>query len=174
MKERIAGSIKAYLIRGAVYLLPLLAVCVIPFAYGQRQSDVRSQNQNPTGFVCPNCPLPGGWRAGPDMPSTGVRMVGVLLGNFYVMGGRSMDGVGNDFTHPFEFNPSTNTWSIKSSTYPDNQVSNMVCGVSTTSGTNYIYCVGGSAGGQTTATDRVFRYDPVYRYPRNYFVPLAG
>ena len=84
-----------------------------------------------------------------------------LADGFYVMGGRSMDGVGNDFTHPFEFNLGTNTWSIKSATYPDNQVSDMACGILTDSGTNYIYCVGGSAGGQTTATDRVFRYNPI-------------
>jgi cell division septation protein DedD len=95
------------------------------------------------------------------MPSIGVRMVGVFLNNFYAMGGRSMDAVGNDFIHPFEFNVSSNTWTMKSATYPDNQVSNMACGVLTDSGTDYIYCVGGSAGGQTTATDRVFRFNPV-------------
>ena len=98
------------------------------------------------------------------MPSTGVRMVGVYFyvnGYFYAMGGRSMDGVGTDFAHPFEYNPGSNTWAIKSATYPDNQVSNMACGILTDSGTPYIYCVGGSAGGQTTATDRVFRYNPV-------------
>jgi len=90
-------------------------------------------------------------------------MVGVLFSNgkFYAMGGRSMDGVGNDFTHPFEYDPVRNTWTIKSATYPDNQVNNMACAVLTDAGTPYIYCVGGSAGGQTTATDRVFRYNPV-------------
>jgi hypothetical protein len=104
-----------------------------------------------------------GWQPGPDMPSTGVRMVGVYfpaLGKFYAVGGRSMDGIGTDFAHPFEYDPGTNSWSIKSATYPDNQVSDMACGVLTDSGTPYIYCVGGSAGGQTTATNRVFRYDP--------------
>ena len=98
------------------------------------------------------------------MPSTGVRMVGVyfpLNGKFYAVGGRSMDGVGNDFAHPFEYDPGSNTWTIKSATFPDNQVSNMACGVLTDSGTPYIYCVGGSAGGQTMATGRVFRYNPV-------------
>ena len=97
------------------------------------------------------------------MPSTAVRTVGVYFtnGKFYVVGGRSMDGVGNDFTHPFEYDPGSNSWSIKSAIYPDNQVSNMACGILTDSGTNYIYCVGGSAGGQTTATDRVFRYNPI-------------
>jgi hypothetical protein len=91
-------------------------------------------------------------------------MVGVYFlanGKFYAMGGRSMDGVGNEFVHPFEYDPVSNTWTIKSATYPDNQVNDMACDVLTDSGTPYIYCVGGSAGGQTTATDRVFRYDPV-------------
>jgi hypothetical protein len=91
-------------------------------------------------------------------------MVGVYFpgnGKFYAVGGRSMDGVGSDFTHPFEYDPTSNTWNIKSATFPDNQVSNMACSILTDSGTPYIYCVGGSAGGQTTATNRVFRYDPV-------------
>jgi hypothetical protein len=145
----------------ALFLVLLLAACVIPFALGQRYSDVRRQTQNPTGVVCFGCPFPGGWQPGPDMPSTGARMVGVFLNNFYAMGGRSMDGIGNDFTHPFEFSVFSNTWTIKSATYPDNQVSNMACGVLTDSGTDYIYCVGGSAAGGTTATDRVFRYNPV-------------
>ena len=37
----------------------------------------------------------------------------------------------------------------------------MACGVLNVNGADYIYCVGGSAAGATTATDRVFRYDPV-------------
>jgi hypothetical protein len=89
-------------------------------------------------------------------------MVGVYFpanGKFYAVGGRSMDGVGTDFTHPFEYDPGLNTWAIKTATFPDNQVSDMACGVLTDSGTPYIYCVGGSAGGQTTATGRAFRYN---------------
>jgi len=43
---------------------------------------------------------------------------------------------------------------------PDNQMNNMACGVLAVSGTPYIYCVGGSAAGQTTATARVFFYNP--------------
>ena len=68
---------------------------------------------------------------------------------------------GSEFTHPFEYDSGSNTWTIKAATYPDNQVSNMACAVLTVSGTPYIYCVGGSAAGQTTATARVFFYDPV-------------
>src|SRR5213080_418629 len=89
-----------------------------------------------------------GWSAGPSLPSVGVRLVGVhFIGNglFYGMGGRSSDLVGSDFTHPFEYNPGTNTWTTKAATYPDNQVNNMACGELFESGTHYIYCVGGSA-----------------------------
>jgi plastocyanin/N-acetylneuraminic acid mutarotase len=107
---------------------------------------------------------PSGWSAGPVLPSVGVRLVGVYFqanGNFYGMGGRSSDVAGSDFTHPFEYNPSGNSWATKMATYPDNQVNNMACGVLADAGTPYIYCVGGSAAGATTSTDRVFRYDPV-------------
>jgi len=44
---------------------------------------------------------------------------------------------------------------------PDNTMNNMACGVLTLGGTPEIYCVGGSAAGQTTATARVFYYNPV-------------
>jgi len=141
----------AHLPGGAFYVLLLLAVCLIPVALIPQQARAQS------------CGRPG-WLAGPDMPSTGVRMVGVYFpanGKFYAVGGRSMDGLGNDFAHPFEYDPSTNSWAIKSATYPDSQVSNMACCILNDSGTAYIYCVGGSAGGQTTATARVFRYNPV-------------
>src|SRR3989454_924998 len=158
MKTQINPNFKAQLFRTALFLLLLAVICVIPLALGQRrQIELSAPNEKPTGVPC----TPG-WFAGPDMPSTGVRMVGVFFyPNFYAMGGRSMDGVGNDFTHPFEYDPGSNSWTIKSATYPDNQVSNMACGILTDSGTPYIYCVGGSAGGQITATDRVFRYNPV-------------
>ena len=73
-----------------------------------------------------------GWSAGPDMPSVGVRAVGVYFppnGKFYAVGGRASDSAGSDFTHPFEYDPVSNSWTTKSATYPDNQVNNMSCGV---------------------------------------------
>ena len=92
-------------------------------------------------------------------------MVGVYFppnGKFYAMGGRRSDLAGSDFMHPFEYDPGTNSWTTKSATYPDNQVNNMACGVLLNVTTGYaIYCVGGSAAGQTTAAARVFRYDPI-------------
>jgi hypothetical protein len=104
------------------------------------------------------------WTGGANLPSVGVRLVGVFFPaniRFYAVGGRSSDSSGSDFTNPFEYNGFTNTWTTKAATYPDNQVNNMACGVLTDAGTPYIYCVGGSAAGGTTATNRVFRYDPV-------------
>jgi hypothetical protein len=153
----------AHLLPGAFCLL--LAVSVISFALSSQQAGAQS------------CTV-AGFSPGPDMPSTGVRMVGVYFSaygvRFYAVGGRSMDGVGNDFAHPFEYNATSNSWAIKSATYPDNQVSDMACGVLTDSGTPYIYCVGGSAGGQTTATSRVFRYDPLTDVIENIASPWPG
>ena len=129
------------------------------------------------------------WLAARDLPSVGTHLVGVFypgnfhhsrntigggstalaqptvtpppLGKFFAIGGRSSDTPGSDFTHPFQYDPASNTWTTKSATYPDNQVSDMACGVLNVSGADYIYCVGGSATGATTATGRAFRYDPI-------------
>ena len=161
MKNQVNPNVTEHLIRGASYLVLLSALCVIPFASGQWHAHAPSVKENATI----DCVLePPQWQQGADLPSPAVRMVGVYFppnGKFYAIGGRSSDLAGSDFTHPFEYDPSTNSWSIKSATYPDNQVSNMACGVLTVSGTPYIFCVGGSAATQTTATARVFFYDPV-------------
>ena len=42
MKKQINPTIKAHLIRGAFYLVLLLAVCAIPFALAQRNTTKRS------------------------------------------------------------------------------------------------------------------------------------
>ena len=138
----------AHLIRGAL-LLSLIALGSTGFA---------------VSVDAPALPADCTWSAGPNLPSAGVRAVGVYFqgnGRFYVMGGRATDTAGSDFMHPFEFSPSTSTWTTKAATYPDNQVNNLACGVLTDSGTAFIYCVGGSAAATTTTSSRVFRYDPV-------------
>jgi hypothetical protein len=58
----------------------------------------------------------------------------------------------------------------EAATFPDVNVNNMACGVLTVGGTPQIYCVGGSAGGGTTATARVFSYNPV----SDVITPLTG
>jgi N-acetylneuraminic acid mutarotase len=109
-----------------------------------------------------------GWSAGPDMLTVLVRAVGVFFqpdGNFYTVGGRTSDAAGSDFQHVLQYSPSSNSWTPKASTLPDNQMNNMACGVLSVAGTPQIYCVGGSAAGQTTATGRVFSYNPVTDTP---------
>src|SRR6266478_4236440 len=118
------------------------------------------------GTIGGGLPCTPGWSAGGpiNVGVGGVRSVGVYFpanGKFYAMGGRSSDSAGSDFTNPFEYDTTANTWTTKAATYTDNSVNNMACGVLNLSGTDYIYCVGGSAAGATTATARVFYYDPV-------------
>jgi plastocyanin len=111
---------------------------------------------------------PSGWSAGPDLPTPLVRAVGVYFqadGNFYTIGGRTADTAGSDFQHVLKFDTTSNSWTQMASTLPDNQMNNMACGVLAVSGTPLIYCVGGSAATQTTATARVFTYDPVTDTP---------
>jgi hypothetical protein len=81
------------------------------------------------------------------------------------VGGRTADTAGSDFQHVLQYNPTSNSWTQMASTLPDNQMNNMACGVLTVSGTPLIYCVGGSAAGATTATARVFTYDPATDTP---------
>ncbi len=103
------------------------------------------------------------WSSGANLPTNVIRAVGVFFpgnGKFYAMGGRTSDVAGSDLTHPAEYDPTGNTWTTKTATYPDSQVNNMACGVLTIGGSR-IVCVGGSAAGQSTATSRVFVYDPV-------------
>jgi hypothetical protein len=158
VKAHIGTAIKAHLIRGAFLLLLMIAVCVVPFALGQWQTRGPSLKKNPT-IVCNQ-----DWQAGPDMPVPLIRAVGVYFqadGNFYTMGGRTSDSAGSDFQHVLQYNPTSNAWIQMGVTLPDNQMNNMACGVLAVSGTPFIYCVGGSAAGQTTAAARLFFYDPV-------------
>jgi len=104
------------------------------------------------------------WGAGADMPVAGIRFSGVFFpanGKFYAMGGRDLQTGGIEFTNPFEYDPVSNSWTTKAATYPDPFVGNIECAVANDSGTDYIYCVGGSQSSTATETGRVFRYDPV-------------
>lgn len=104
------------------------------------------------------------WSSGSDLPTDLVRATGVFFpanGRFYAMGGRTSDTAGADMPTPYEYDPNTQTWAFKTAPFPDNQVSNMACGVLTVGKTPYIYCVGGSVTATGAATARVFRYDPV-------------
>lgn len=106
----------------------------------------------------------GAWGLETPIPQPIVRAWGQFFpgnGNFYSLGGRFADGTGNDLVNPREYNPTTNTWTTKSAIFPTIEVNNMVGGILNMGGTDVIVVVGGSAGGQTTATSQVRAYDPV-------------
>ena len=122
--------------------------------------------QTPTNTPSPSptqCGQAAGWVAGPDFPSPVIRSLGVYFpanGKFYTLGGRTSDSAGSDIVNPYEYNPGTNSWTMKSATFADNQVNNMAGGVLNVGGTPLIVAVGGSAAGATTATDAVRYYNP--------------
>src|SRR5205085_6489282 len=111
MKKQNNPSIRAHLLWSALILLSLVAICAIPFALGQRtHRDERAlqgkrgiSKSSPEGIPC----TPG-WSAGGNLPTVGVRFVGVYFpanGKFYAMGGRATaaeNPLGN-FTSPFEY-----------------------------------------------------------------------
>jgi len=106
----------------------------------------------------------GAWAARAPAPANISRAWGVYFpgnGNFYAMGGRQSDAAGSDFVNPREFNPTTNTWTVKAAAYPNPQVCNMVGGVLTIGGQSVIVTVGGSAAAGTTATSDVRQYNPI-------------
>src|SRR5213079_2930974 len=137
------------------------------FGWGRVDILAAVQGPGPSPTPTPTAtPSSCSWSAAASLPSVGTRIVGIFFpanGKFYGMGGRASDLADSDFMHPFEYDFNTNTWTTKAATYNESprQVNNMACGVLTESGTPYIYCVGGSAVTLTTATARVFRYNPV-------------
>jgi len=131
---------------------------------GPSNTRTRTATATPAGQCTPTTP---GWSAGPALPNppaTLVRAVGVYFpanGKFYTVGGRTSDAAGSDYQRVLEYTPGTpGTWVQKAATLPDNFMNNMACGVLTVSGTPQIYCVGGSFATGTTATARVFSYNP--------------
>src|SRR5690242_11273948 len=157
MKKQNDSFLKAHLLPSGLLLVFALALCAIPFALAQRQIHAPIANGKPVGISC----TPG-WSAAADLPSAGVRFVGLYFpanAKFYVMGGRDANDV--EFTHPFEYDPAANTWTTKNAVYPDAFTNNMACSVLNFNGTDYIYCVGGSNFTSQTSSGRVFFYDPI-------------
>ena len=72
VKAHISSTIKAHLIRGAVYLLLLLAVCVIPFALGQRITGEQSTTANMAQLPATSSDSGAGALAMPEFPMAGV------------------------------------------------------------------------------------------------------
>jgi hypothetical protein len=107
----------------------------------------------------------GSWAARAPFPlAASVRGWGTYFpdnGRFYVMGGRTSDGLNSDLLNPREYDPIGNVWATKAASFADGQVNNMVGGVLNVGGSNRIVVVGGSAATFTTSTADVRHYDPI-------------
>ena len=143
----------------AVFRLTSLVVALVGFgAFSTtvfaQETRIKANSFTPEGCFWSNI--------GQDMPTPLVRAFGAYFtdGNFYVVGGSTSDTQGSDFQHVLQLPSGCCSWIQMNDTLPDNQVSNMACGVLTVAGTSLICCVGGSAAGQTVATARVFYYNP--------------
>src|SRR5579859_5401741 len=111
----------------------------------------------PTPTAC----VPATWTAGAAFPGAVAHAAGVYFpatGKFDVLGGSGGSG---SYLNPHEYDPVVNTWITKTATFTDSQVIDMACGMLTTGGAPAIYCAGGAATGQASATSAVRRYDPV-------------
>ena len=72
MKKQINPTIKAHLIRGAFYLLLLIAVCAIPFALAQRNTTKGSTAKSKTGSAMKFAAAPAA-----NGPAQATRLAGV-------------------------------------------------------------------------------------------------
>jgi hypothetical protein len=106
---------------------------------------------------------PEAWNSGASFPTAVVRASGVFFppnGRFYVLGGRSADGTGNDLPTLFEYDPIDSTWTamgIPVGVAGNNMAAGFLIGPNGPT----IYTVGGSIGGSISATSHVRAYDPI-------------
>src|SRR2546423_707594 len=135
MKKQINPTIKAYLIRGAFYLL-LVAVCAIPFALAEWNTtkpgkpslrpfivaisaaadSIQKYNLSmPAGSPTPTptCGGPVAWQPGPDQPPARYAFQAALGTDnmLYVAGGQTADSVPTVYDQVSRYNYTTNTWS---------------------------------------------------------------
>src|ERR1051325_99707 len=132
------GALLASVLCLSAIFVTLLGPGIFAQLSGTKWSEEPPRSNVTHGALSSQVPTDCNWAAGADMPNTLVRSVGVFFpanGKFYAMG---------VFTHPLEYDPLLNTWTTKTGTYPDQIVDNMVCAVLNDSGTDYIYCAGGS------------------------------
>jgi hypothetical protein len=126
MKKQTNPNIKAHLLRGAFYLLLLVAICAIPFALAERNTiklgkpALRPAALAQTGVDALKALLkpriPGGtcpaWQPGPDQPPARYAFQAALGTDnmLYVAGGQSADNL-TVYDQVSRYDNTTNTWS---------------------------------------------------------------
>jgi hypothetical protein len=139
-------------------------------AFVAKLSDTPAATPTPTAS-----PIIAEWEVGAPLLTPVVRAVGVvylLPGTLdapehyhnrtrFEMFGGSAGPSGAAQMRPFEYQPLTDTWTLKQAVFDDSQVTDMVAGVLTDGVGSRIYLVGGRAPGAVTATNKVRIYDPI-------------
>src|SRR2546430_656729 len=118
MKKQTNPSIKAHLLRGAFYLLLLMAVCVIPFALGQRATTKQSAVADPlllglapvAALSNSDEPASGCWTATGSLNTARYFHRATLLPDGNVLVAAGFDGV-NAFASAELYDPASGMWS---------------------------------------------------------------
>src|SRR6266446_5141055 len=117
MKKQLNPSVKAHLLRGAFYLLLLMAVCVIPFALGQRVTTKQSAVADPLLLgLAPVAALSNSdepasvtWTATGSLNTARYFHTATLLPDGKVLVAGGWDGF-NPFTSAERYDPSSGMW----------------------------------------------------------------
>src|SRR5262249_29991819 len=156
MKKQINPTIKAHLIRGAFYLLLLIAVCAIPFALAQSRSRGTTKRGVASKFKA--------------APANGVAQGTNLSGAYLKPGSQSNAGSGllpydaRPGARPRALAPNLSSWTIVAN-YPLVSES-----VSVSSDGTFAYAVGGFDALLGGPTNQFNQYDPV----ANTWTPLPS
>jgi hypothetical protein len=124
MKKQINPTMEAHLLRGAFYLLllMLMAVCVIPFAFGQRVTTKQSAVADPlllglvpvTALSNSDEPASGTWTTTDSLNTARYFHTATLLPNGKVLVAGGWEGF-NPFTSAELYEPSSGMWSTTDS-----------------------------------------------------------
>ena len=123
MKQPINPVIRAHLVRGAFYLILLVAVCVIPFALGQRATTKQSAVADPllleSGPVATlstgDDPASGTWTLTGSLNTARYLHTATLLPNGMVLVAGGLDSGLNALDSAELYDPASGTWTLTGS-----------------------------------------------------------
>jgi Galactose oxidase, central domain len=112
MKKQLNASVKAYLLRGACYLILLVAVCVIPFALGQRATTKQSAVATlSTG----DDPASGTWTVTGSLNTARYYHTATLLSNGMVLVAGGLECCSPNSASAELYDPASGTWTLTGS-----------------------------------------------------------
>jgi len=128
---------------------------------GGAATETPTPGPSPTPTSTPTCTPQANWSDQAPIPVNRIRVGASAYtpnGNIYLLGGRESDTI---FVNTiYEYNPTADSWTLKSATLPDLSSANAAAAELTDATGDHIYVVGGSASGSIT-TGSVRIYDPV-------------